>query len=485
MMFGLSLPSTVRRLATANLACTFVVLLAGCNTHGTGSYPPELTYPARTDPLVLEKPAGERVYADQPGTMDQLIQTIGIEEKDGGPGGQLLRVTDAPADERDKLNSALQKIFGTPFEPTVKLEEAIATKIVAEMNDDATKTKLGITDYKKTPIEDLTLDNATLAAGSQLYRRHCLTCHGLTGDGRGPTAAWIHPHPRDYRQGVFKFVSTSADKLDDVARKPHRSDLIRTLTSGVDGTTMPSFALLPADQLEQLVSYVIHLSIRGEVEFAVLRSYAPGKPMEDNSGNTLTDLDAKLRFAFQRAVTNWVKSNLEETVAKPPAYHADLPEGNPGRYGPVSEKERLESVRAGYILFTNSTPDQNPKYFNGLGACLRCHQDFGRQANFLFDQWGTLVRPANLTLGVYRGGRRPIDLYWRIFSGIGTHMPASKIAIKDADGDPTDELDGKKYWDLISFVQALPYPEMLPSDVRAKIYPSSQPMAGEQQHASR
>jgi len=31
---------------------------------------------------------------------------------------------------------------------------------------------------------------------------------------------------------------------------------------------------------------------------------------------------------------------------------------------------------------------------------------------------GTLVRPNNWTAGVYRGGRRPIDMYWRIKLGI-------------------------------------------------------------------
>jgi hypothetical protein len=35
-----------------------------------------------------------------------------------------------------------------------------------------------------------------------LYRRHCAHCHGISGDGHGPTAAILDPYPRDYRPGI-------------------------------------------------------------------------------------------------------------------------------------------------------------------------------------------------------------------------------------------------------------------------------------------
>ncbi len=35
-------------------------------------------------------------------------------------------------------------------------------------------------------------------------------------------------------------------------------------------------------------------------------------------------------------------------------------------------------------------------------------------------------------------------------------------------------LGAKEYWDLIHFVQALPYPKMLPVDVRQKVYGESE-----------
>ncbi len=67
------------------------------------------------------------------------------------------------------------------------------------------------------------------------------------------------------------------------------------------------------------------------------------------------------------------------------------------------------------------------------------------------DEWGNPLRPANLNLGRYKGGRRPIDIYWRISNGVnGAKMPGhSKV--------PPEQI-----WDLVNFVLALPYePDLL------------------------
>src|SRR5207244_5072418 len=138
----------------------------------------------------------------------------------------------------------------------------------------------------------LKLDEATLAEGSQLYRRHCLHCHGLSGDGRGPTAPWVNPHPRDYRQGMFKFTS-SKQSLGE--RKARREDLLRTLRQGIEGTSMPSFVLLADQDQEALISYVIHLSLRGEVEFDTLKTILS------------SSLEATLTEAGQTRITVFVQ----------------------------------------------------------------------------------------------------------------------------------------------------------------------------------
>ena len=56
------------------------------------------------------------------------------------------------------------------------------------------------------------------------------------------------------------------------------------------------------------------------------------------------------------------------------------------------------------------------------------------------------ARPRNLRLGIYRGGRRPVDLYWRIRNGIdGTPMPAGQ------------KLTDEQVWSLVDYVRNLPY----------------------------
>ncbi|MEM9703113.1 MAG: c-type cytochrome, partial [Planctomycetota bacterium] len=49
-----------------------------------------------------------------------------------------------------------------------------------------------------------------LSDGRALYTVHCMHCHGSTGAGDGPTAKYLHPLPRDYRLGKYKFISTGS-----------------------------------------------------------------------------------------------------------------------------------------------------------------------------------------------------------------------------------------------------------------------------------
>ena len=109
-----------------------------------------------------------------------------------------------------------------------------------------------------------------IAGGRALYQRHCLHCHGLEGNGRGPTGYWVNPHPRDYRQGAFKFTSSAQDLG---VRKPRREDLRHVIVQGIEGTSMPSFGLLPPADVDAIISYVIHLSLRGEVEYQTMKDY--------------------------------------------------------------------------------------------------------------------------------------------------------------------------------------------------------------------
>ena len=52
----------------------------------------------------------------------------------------------------------------------------------------------------------------------------------------------------------------------------------------------------------------------------------------------------------------------------------------------------------------------------------------------IIDDWGEDLIPRDLTSGIFRGGRRPIDIYRRITAGInGTPMPAVPDTLTDDD----------------------------------------------------
>ncbi len=399
------------------LARTFVllpglVLLSGCDPD---PYPESLTYPMRADLLVLKTPDG-RDYAETyaPGQLDGMIATIRVKASKDDK-FEYLDPADVAREDRLDLDKELAKRFGRPSDPMLKVTDP----------DLATFAK------------DLQVDEDSLYRGSILYRRHCLHCHGVPGDGHGSTATWLNPPPRDYRQGRFKFTSVVGSQIS----KPSRADLVRTLTEGIEGTSMPTFKAQPHRDIEALVSYVIHLSIRGQVEYETLRELKKKSDETKNLG------------AFVQAKTNDVARQWKDESV--PIMPGDMVKAS-DRLHPYPKEyednpaELEKSIERGYKLFI------------GDGICISCHTDYGRQPLFLHDDWGTLVRPRNLTEGIYRGGRRPVDLYYRIHSGIGpSKMPGANTAVKE---------NPKAIWDLVNFVKAMPYPKMLPESVREKVY---------------
>ena len=90
----------------------------------------------------------------------------------------------------------LEDLFGTPDEPRLP-------KIIEEDPELAKLVSLENLSLASGPAEDPTRG---------LYRRHCAICHGVSGNGRGATAALSNPYPRDYRMGKFKFKG-DADRV--------------------------------------------------------------------------------------------------------------------------------------------------------------------------------------------------------------------------------------------------------------------------------
>jgi|GEM_PF-523732 len=318
-----------------------------------------------------------------------------------------------------------------------------------------------------------------------LYRQHCSHCHGTTGDGAGPTALFLTPFPRDYRQGIFKYKSTER------AAKPTHADLRRILVDGIPDSAMPTVALLKSDEIDALVEYVKYLSMRGEAETALRATWMEDRQeMRPNRAELITIALQPLADVWKEAADQVVKPG--ETYQK--AYDA---------WKANAEKVAAEeAAKAGRTAKTAVGKDDWLKeasiLFGGQkGQCYTCHGTTGlgdgrKRSEPLFDDWNkpkkfTQTRdqiaaakeadkddevrrltnilhswqlpeqqqfPRNLRLGRFRFGRAPLDIYRRIHAGIaGTEMPGG--------GPPAPGQQAKltptEIWQLVDYVLLLPY----------------------------
>lgn len=261
---------------------------------------------------------------------------------------------------------------------------------------------------------------------------------------------------------------------------------------------MPAFALLPPDEIDALVEYVKYLSIRGQFESA-LASYIfdeglePDATLDPTSDTELKDL--LVGDLLPNVMSGWQDAGnqvmLPEESAIPPADR--------------TPQQLAESAANGRDLFYSATK----------GNCMQCHGPTGlgdgQQTDF--DAWNKANKqfiddteslaleiqelrkglaqlqgedrgtaedeiqakntelsqrreviaamlpprnaiPRNLREGMYRGGRRPLDIFWRISSGIaGTPMPAGGSASEGAQSTLTQE----EVWQIVDYVHSLPF----------------------------
>lgn len=419
------------------------------------------------------------------GPIAASLALVGCGDFNAGP----IRYTDAPSLTRDATEVAALKdkpnLKGKP-----KLQKAVRDATAKLFGDDprhmivpvglkavrdggahlaqryATGDDLKAAPKRMKYTEKSTGNTVSLAGGYSLYRKHCIHCHGVTGDGNGPTAEYLWPRPRNYQPGIFKFTSTTA------STKPTREDLRRILVKGISNNSMPSFEqMMTPAEIDQVVDYVIFLSARGQGELNLINVAS----LEDEDAAEKLFNDESVKEAIAVVLDGW--NNADAEVLNPPAPRvptsaASVKRGREMFLGKTSHKlecagchgaqgkgdgPSFVAIKDFYELFSighESGPDKLREFAD------KAQKKWG-------DEWGMPLRPANLNTGVYKGGRRPLDLYWRIAKGInGTPMPSHASILKP------DEI-----WDVINFVLALPSQPNLLKGAEAGAVPPTDKMA--------
>ena len=145
-----------------------------------------------------------------------------------------------------------------------------------------------------------------------------------------------------------------------------------------------------------------------------------------------------------------------------------------------SRKTLLDGPRKRKKALFESIDRGRDFYYTTLANCFSCHgpTQLGDGNLGLYDDWSKelhnwqsitdedgskkaeymklggleprIIKPRNLRLGQYRGGRRPLDIFYRIHNGIdGAGMPAAN-----------DSLTDDNIWDIVNYVLWLPYEKL-------------------------
>lgn len=201
-----------------------------------------------------------------------------------------------------------------------------------------------------------------VARGKALFESNCIQCHGAQGLGNGPAAATMKPPPRN--------LTNPAGWVNGF----EMSGVYKTLTEGIDGTSMAAFDALSKRDRMALVHYVRSLG-----------KFAEKRATPDVADAWAKELESGAEIVPNRIPVSMAMSKLEESDSTPPLWPA------PDEFGPGAELirrvvtdprraarflSRFSGWRAGYRDLALAVTQQTPANGFSIGSAALSASDW-------------------------------------------------------------------------------------------------------------
>src|SRR5579871_853486 len=154
-----------------------------------------------------------------------------------------------------------------------------------------------VPDDAKNAVNPLKSDAASVAAGRDLYREKCETCHAYDGGGKTTIGGNQYPRPPALRSFAIQATSDG--------------ELFYHIQNGIRNTGMPAWNL-PERQIWQLVSYIRHLpQVASLVPAANAAEASPPADHERYAGSIAC------KGCHEEIYARWIKTRMANVVRDP------------------------------------------------------------------------------------------------------------------------------------------------------------------------
>lgn len=196
---------------------------------------------------------GFAAVGDEVRTTWRLIDYMAVDYAEAVQEGQVVNESEYE-EMREFADTIRERIGALPAQPDPSPLVAQADELVQLVDAKASADRvretahgLGSALLRLHPLPMAPQTVPDLARGAALYRQHCVSCHGPSGQGDGPAATGMGPPPIDFT---------------DAGRARQRSvfALYQVIGQGLEGTPMVGYGHLPDEDQWALAFYVSTLA---------------------------------------------------------------------------------------------------------------------------------------------------------------------------------------------------------------------------------